>query len=832
MKKKVIGLGGVFFFSVIISGMVLAGILFYQFSDQLDGKASCFEQEGDDAYTDNAYSKALQFWLNIPEEARTAILCGKIGAAYLKLSNLDQATLFFEMALKKNPLDMALQKQVIRISLFKGNMDKAEKMLSKLKDTAASEPEVLGLSGDLFLLKGDFERAKIDYTLAMDFSPGKIRPKIKLAICLVQQQNKIQAEKIMADVLSHELKKTSDLMLAADYYIIADDTSKTEGFIQKAIQTDPGNLGIKIRLCRFYRSTGMLDKAKQYLKVLAAQYPDNTGFKLMSADICLSHLDVGGAQKWLDKAKDLKGDDTGYQLLMGKFWMFQGRYSHAVSYLKTALVRNYGLVSAHYLLGVTYLAGGQSKLAEISLVRTLMIDPNNVDALLAMAGRHYKKKDYALALQYIDWVLSLDSSEATAWQLKGLCLMEKGDYKMSSQAFSRAWHLGGGASSLFFLACSFEGQKLYQTALDTYESILEKKPDMVEALYHYACLLADTGKGGQALEVIDLWLKKGKNFPSVYYAGAKISLASKNYSRCKAYIDKAMADKPVSGKFYLLQADLLRAKTEYTAIEDTLLACTREQPLFLEGWQFLAAYYMEKQETGPAKEVLEKALKHFPDEPEIMGNLAWILLEEGNDPDRALEFARNAYEQMSNQAWVMDTLGWAYYHKNAFGQAGWMLSQAEEKDPDNGTIQYHLGMIFYKQGKFLKAKEKLEAVLVSNDIKESEKEKIKITLLGLNGQKEKNNSDIIIFDPDEQPSLEFPENIDQEEDILKPDWGGCNTKKWQLSGHRQTFQYIAAQHLFDNPAYFSTCIIPGTVKLFEGPCKISEAIDHHRQYST
>lgn len=771
-KKKVIRFGGVFFVSVLISGMVLAGIIIYQYSDQLVGKADYFEQEGDHAYTDKAYAMALKYWLNIPEEAMNAALCGKIGAAYLKLSNLDQAIVFFEMALKKNPLDMAVQTQIIRILLLNGNMDKAEKMLSKLKDSAASEPEVLMLSGDMFLLKGELERAKMDYTLAMDFSPGKIRPKIKLAICLVQQQDKIQAEKIMTDVLSYPLKNTSDLMLAADYYILADDTSKAEGFIQKAVQIDPENLNIKIRLCRFYRSTGMLDKAAQYLKILVAQYPDNAGFKLMSADICLSRLDIGGAQKWLDKSKELKGDETGYHLLMGKFWMFQGRYSYAVSYLKLALKRDYGLVSAHYLLGVTYLAGGQSKLAENSLVRALMMDPDNVDVLLAMVGLHYKNKDYALALQYIDRILSLDASESTAWHIKGLCLMENEAYKTASQAFSRAWHLGGSASSLFFLARSFEAQKFYRPALDTYGFVLEKKPDMLEALYHYACLLADTGEDGQALDIVDLWLKKGKNLSGVYYAGAKISLALKKYSKCETYIDMAMAQKPVSGKFYLLLASLLRAKKEYSAIEDTLLACTREHSLFLDGWRYLAAYYIEKHETGSAKAVLEKALKYFPDEPETMGNLAWILLEEGNDPDRALELARNAYDQMPNQAWLMDTLGWAYYHKNLFGQARWMLSQAEEKAPDNGMIQYHLGMTFYKQGKLLKAKEKLESALVSNEIKESEKEKIKAKLSGLNGHKKaKQNIDIIIFDPAEQfPSLEFPENLDQEEDILEPDW--------------------------------------------------------------
>ncbi len=65
------------------------------------------------------------------------------------------------------------------------------------------------------------------------------------------------------------------------------------------------------------------------------------------------------AQALLEQLARTSKDTPGYQLLMGKLWLFKGRYSHAVSYLKTALDKNYNLGSAHYLLGVAYFAGGQ-----------------------------------------------------------------------------------------------------------------------------------------------------------------------------------------------------------------------------------------------------------------------------------------------------------------------------------------------------------------------------------------------------------------------------------------------------------------------------------------
>lgn len=774
--RKIIRFSSVFIISIVAAAMVLTGLIFFHFSDHFSDSTETFEQKGNLAFKNSSYAKALHYWQNIPESSRTAILCEKIGSAYLKLSNLDQANIFFKEALKKNPLNIDIQKKILRISLLKGDLEEAEKILSLLKKRSASDSDILILSGDVSLLKEDIEKAEIDYRLAMELSPTKIRPIVKLAICLHQLKRESEAKQLTLSI--KRVERPIDLMLIADYYLLLGEYSKAEKFILKAVKKDPGNLNLQISLSNFYRSAGMLDKAQHYLTDLADRFPDRTEFKLMLADICLSSLDIQKTEQWLDNINEMKDDSVGYHLLKGKLWMFKGRYSHAVSSLKAALDRDYGLKYAHFLLGIAYLAGGQDKLAETALVKALMIDPNYIDTLLAMAALHYKNKNYALALQYIDRISTLESSNPTAWQIKGLCFLEQGDPMKASKAFSNAWYSGGNLSSLFLLGRSFESLNMNQAALETYESVLEKNPLMVDSLFYYTGLLAHMGKEDQSLYIINQWLGKGINLPAVYYAGAKISLELNKFSTCKVFIETAMKHELASGEFYILKAQMHRKKKEDKKIEQTLQLCTQKFPQFIKGWLSFADFYMDKQDIDRVKEVLEKAIIHFPNQPEIIGNLAWILLEKKENFDRALDLARNAYDRMPGQAWLMDTLGWAYYHKQAYTQADWMLAQAEEKSKNNGLVLYHRGMVFYKQGKLLKAKDKFKSAL-SFGLDVSIEESINNMLTGLGIKTDSNNEKkFIMFNTDETPTFDIPGDIyqkDQEEDdILKPDWSKLN----------------------------------------------------------
>lgn len=774
-KKIAVAATGVLI-SALMIGILVSCFLIWEFGTPQDH----FENQGDQAFERGDYADALQYWLRAKEPVgQSGRVYAKMGAVYLKLSNLDQAEICFKKALEKNPEDVDTQQQIIRIALVRGDTAAAGNLLSKLLKNHDSDPLLLMLSGDLAMLQTEFKTAAAAYEKAAALLPAQIRPRLKLAICFQEQKKAFEAEKIITLCRTQGIKTPMDLMLAADYYALAGDDTRAERYLLMAVDSDPGDLEFKTRLCLFYRVAGKLEKAAAYLKKLIAEYPENTGFKMMLADFYLAIEDMAGAEKLLDQLAQASRDAPGYHLLMGKFWLFKGGYSHAESYLKTALDKDYGLVSAHYLLGVAYFAGGQSKLAEKAFLRALMLDPDHEESIFAMAALNYKREDYGLADQYADQFLGQEPSSARVWKLKGLCALGRRAPSCAIAPLSKSWHLGGGASAHFFLGQAFEAQGMVQEALTAYSQVFEDAPVIYPALYAYARLASDHGLEERVFEKIDALAVHDAN-PAVYYTGAKICLGLKDYDRCQAYIDKAMAKKEVSGPFFLLQAALFEATGKDEGVEKTLTECITKLPQYVGGWLKLSAYYVKKQRISDAVQVMEQALNSFPDHPEIKGNLAWLLLEEETDFDRALDLAREAYDTLPGQAWLMDTLGWAYYHKKIYSQAQWMLEQAEELTPGNGMIQYHLGMVLYHRGKLFQAKTKLESALGYISLDTRQRDKAESLLAGLNGKEGlKDEGENMIFNPEATPSLDLESQIPSEtgesEDILKPDWSNMDS---------------------------------------------------------
>ena len=53
---------------------------------------------------------------------------------------------------------------------------------------------------------------------------------------------------------------------------------------------------------------------------------------------------------------------------------------------------------------------------------------------------------------------------------------------------------------------------------------------------------------------------------------------------------------------------------------------------------------------------------------------------------------------------VIDTLGWAAYKNGDLKSASDFIGRAYAKAPDSPVINYHLGLVLYKQGKKAEAK--------------------------------------------------------------------------------------------------------------------------------
>jgi Flp pilus assembly protein TadD len=99
-----------------------------------------------------------------------------------------------------------------------------------------------------------------------------------------------------------------------------------------------------------------------------------------------------------------------------------------------------------------------------------------------------------------------------------------------------------------------------------------------------------------------------------------------------------------------------------------------------------------------AEAYYRKALEIQPKQPVAANNLAYRMLENGENADVALTYAQTARQAMPNSPDTADTLAWAYYHKGAYGFARDLLENAIKTAPNSAAMQYHLGMVYSKLG--------------------------------------------------------------------------------------------------------------------------------------
>ena len=83
-------------------------------------------------------------------------------------------------------------------------------------------------------------------------------------------------------------------------------------------------------------------------------------------------------------------------------------------------------------------------------------------------------------------------------------------------------------------------------------------------------------------------------------------------------------------------------------------------------------------------------------QPVAANNLAFLMVETGQNLDVALSLAQIARRGMPNSPSSADTLAWVYYQKGNYASARDLLEEAIKTAPNDAAIHYHLGMTYAK----------------------------------------------------------------------------------------------------------------------------------------
>ena len=120
---------------------------------------------------------------------------------------------------------------------------------------------------------------------------------------------------------------------------------------------------------------------------------------------------------------------------------------------------------------------------------------------------------------------------------------------------------------------------------------------------------------------------------------------------------------------------------------------------------------------------LLKSLEVNPDDAYVLNYLAYSWLEREYKIDLSLQMLEKAYTKRSNDPYIIDSIGWAYYLINDYAKAENFLKRAVELMPEDPVVNDHYGDILWKLERKIQARYFWKNVL---DLEETDDEMKKI----------------------------------------------------------------------------------------------------------
>ncbi len=122
---------------------------------------------------------------------------------------------------------------------------------------------------------------------------------------------------------------------------------------------------------------------------------------------------------------------------------------------------------------------------------------------------------------------------------------------------------------------------------------------------------------------------------------------------------------------------------------------------------------------------LLKSLEINPGNAYVLNYLAYSWLERGYKIDIALQMLEEAYAKKSNDPYIIDSVGWAYYLIEDYVKAEKFLIRAVELMPEDPTVNDHYGDILWKLNRKIQARYFWGNVLNLKETEDEMKKKIK-----------------------------------------------------------------------------------------------------------
>jgi tetratricopeptide (TPR) repeat protein len=412
--------------------------------------------------------------------------------------------------------------------------------------------------------------------------------------------------------------------------------------------------------------------------------------------------DAGLEQVEAILAKDPENEPA--LLLRGGLLLNAGKHDAAIADAKSVLHKDLNSVPALQLLSRAYEATGDTVLAIDALRNIVRLSPNDVETRLRLASLLAAKAPDD-AMQNLDVAIALRPDAAELKVQKAEFLIRTGAPD-KAETIARALLETPAIAAVAHrvIAESALARNDYETAIAELKLAEEggQPFDRTGPLLVAAYMRSNKADLAEKLLTERIAKDAGDAKSMILLAGVRAQAGKLDES--EKLLRQAIAAKPEATEPYVNLVQLLaRQRKDAEVVKVTELA-TQKFPNDRGMLLVAAVAYDTSGDFDAAKASYEKILAKWPDDTVAANNLAALIADVWPNDGPLLDRARQLAERFrsSDNAVLLDTLGWVLARQGNYDDAAILLARATSLMPENQQMQFHYGMAL--KGKGLKTK--------------------------------------------------------------------------------------------------------------------------------
>jgi tetratricopeptide (TPR) repeat protein len=677
-----------------------------------------------------AYSALVQAVDLLPDRDDAKIQLGNVALAfYLKDPErsqflYDQLTKVSQQLLAKHPDSYDGLRFQGHIAQTNGKLKDAIEIFGRANRVKPMQPDVIiPLAEALFVdgqvaegerLMRDLLRQRKDFRLGYQF----------LYTHYMAQKQSDEGEKLLLTRIANNPKDVEAFLQLAFHYNQVKKRAEMQGILQRVLDNRQDFPQARLSVGAFYATLAEREEAlRQFQSGLREDPKNNLLYLKAIGDVENGMAKREEAVKAFEEILKVHPKDQEIRTSRAIVLLDMNRPEKAdvaIHELQSLLAEKPADPELEFHLGRGFSIKGDLTAAKGSLQSAVAHRAGYLPALLLLAENTSKQQAYAETLRYADAALAAarDSLDAQYWRgvgLKGtgnyqesrsvfngvlkinpkytdaelqLGLLDLTDRKLSDaeSRFRRVYQSSQDPRSMDGLVQAYTAEKDPAKAMQFLRAELQKSPNSVPAHVLLAITAARSSDWDTAIEQYRWLISTDSKALGLYIQLAQAYQAKGSYRNAIDAFQKARELNPTDG----------RTSASIAFLQETL----------------------GQREAAQAS--YRQALSLSPDNPDILNNLAFLIVETNGNSDEALSLARKARSKAPDNPDLNDTLGWVYLKRNETEAALQVFNNLIRKYPDQPVYRYHLGVAFLQKGDTARAQTEFKTALTKGPSRDIE----------------------------------------------------------------------------------------------------------------